>query len=91
MPAFITAPEQVIDTGRSMVSSMHKPGRILAKCLNCGITFSIDKDEYIMRMHTSELPGLFHVRTCMEHYRETHRPAHAMKQRILEINQRAKQ
>ena len=74
-----------------MVSSMPKPGRVLAKCLNCGVTFSINKAEYSMRTQNSEQPGLFHVRKCMDEYRETHKTANGMKQRILEINKRGKQ
>jgi hypothetical protein len=74
-----------------MVSSMAKPGRLLAKCLNCGVRFGINKAEYITRTQNSEQPGLFHVRKCMEEYRETHKTANAMKQRILELNKRGKQ
>ena len=74
-----------------MVSSVPKPGRVLAKCLNCGVIFSVSKPEYRMRIQNSEQPGLFHVRKCMDEYRETHKTANAMKQRILELNKRGKQ
>jgi hypothetical protein len=69
-----------------MVSSIPKPGRVLAKCLNCGVTSSINKDEYNLRTKNSEHPGLFPVRTCMDEYRETHTIANGMKQRILVLN-----
>ena len=74
-----------------MVSPMPKPRRVLAKCLNCGVTFSVNKDEYILRTQKSEQPGLFHMRKCMDEYRETHKLANGMKQRILELNKRGKQ
>jgi hypothetical protein len=70
---------------------MHKPNRVVTKCLNCGITFSLNKAEYTMRIKNSEQPGLFHVRKCMVEYRETHKIANGMKQRILELNSRGKQ
>jgi len=74
-----------------MGARLSKPGRVLAKCLNCGVTFSINKAEYHMRTQNSGQTGLFHVRKCMDEYRETHRMALGMKERILEINRRAKQ
>jgi hypothetical protein len=74
-----------------MVSSTPKPGRIIARCLNCGVSFRISKDDYCMRIQNNEQPGLFHVRKCMDEYRETHKTAHGMKQRILEINRLGKQ
>jgi hypothetical protein len=74
-----------------MVSSLPKPGRVLAKCLNCGVNFSINKAEYSMRTQNSEQPGLFHVRKCMDEYHETHKTANGMKQRILELNKKGKQ
>jgi hypothetical protein len=70
---------------------MHKPSRIIAQCLNCGIQFSIDKSEYLSRKQKSEQPGLFHVRRCMVEYRQNHKIANGMKERILELNQRKKQ
>jgi hypothetical protein len=70
---------------------MYKPNRVLAKCLNCGVTFSINKAEYTSRTQKSEQPGLFHVRKCMVEYRESHKLANGMKQRILELNSRGKQ
>ncbi len=74
-----------------MVTSVPKPGRVLAKCLNCGVIFSVSKPEYRMRTQNSEQPGLFHIRKCMDEYRENHKTANAMKQRILELNKRGKQ
>jgi len=90
LPDFISSSEQVIDEGRLMVSSLPRPGRVLAQYLNCGVTFSINKDEYIMRPQNSKQPGLFHERKCMDEYRDTHKTANGMKQRILELNKRGK-
>jgi hypothetical protein len=92
LPDFIISSEEVNNQGfLRMVSSAPKPGRVIAKCLNCGVYFTINKAEYCMRTRNSEQPGLFHVRKCMDEYRETHKTANGMKQRILEINKRGKQ
>jgi hypothetical protein len=70
---------------------MPKPGRVLATCLNCGVIFRTDKADYFMRTQNREQPGLFHVRKCMDEYRENHKTANGMKERILELNKRGKQ
>ncbi len=70
---------------------MPKPGRVLSKCLNCGVSFSINKAEYVIRIQKNEQPGLFHQRKCMDEYRESHKAANGMRQRILELNKRGKQ
>ena len=74
-----------------MVSSVPKPGRVLAKCLNCGVIFSVSKPEYRMRTQNSEQPGLSMYGSAWRRTRETHKTANAMKQRILELNKRGKQ
>jgi len=69
---------------------MGKLNRVLAKCENCGIIFSIDKSEYIIWTQNREQPSVFHSRECMIEYRETHKIANAMKKRILALNKREK-
>jgi hypothetical protein len=73
-----------------IVSSMRKLNRVLAKCENCGIIFSIDKSEYIIWTQDREQPSAFHSRECLIEYREAHKVANAMKKRIMDLNKQGK-
>lgn len=68
-----------------------KTGRVITRCLNCGLEFSLARAEYNKRINETHLGGLFHSTPCLLAYRKTHKQeAIGLKNRILKINQRGK-